>query len=128
VKTAFLTLLYNDIMYIMDSERETGRGYPDLTMIVRPDMRPYELLDVLIEFKFVALKNAWMTGEAARELSPEKLREIPAMISEMEAARDQLRRYGDALEQKHGNLRLRRFAVVSLGFERIWWEALEAPA
>jgi hypothetical protein len=122
VKTAFLTLLYNDILYIMDSERETGRGYPDLTMIIRPDMRRFEILDVLIEFKFVTLKNAGITGEAARELSPEGLREIPAMVSEMEAARDQLRRYGDALEQKHGNLRLRRFAVVSLGFERIWWE------
>ena len=27
VKTAFLTLLYNDILYVMDSEMETGRGY-----------------------------------------------------------------------------------------------------
>jgi hypothetical protein len=125
VKTAFLTLLYNDILYIMDSERETGRGYPDLTMIIRPDMRRFRILDVLIEFKFVTPKHAGMTGEAARELSPEALREIPAMVSEMEAAREQLRRYGDALEQRHGNLRLRRFAVVSLGFERIWWEGVE---
>ncbi len=27
VKTAFLTLLYNDILFIMDSEKETGRRY-----------------------------------------------------------------------------------------------------
>ncbi len=27
VKTAFLTLLYNDILYIMDSEVAIGRGY-----------------------------------------------------------------------------------------------------
>ena len=124
VKTAFLTLLYNDILYVMDSERETGRGYPDLTMIIRPDMRRFQILDVLIEFKFVTLKNAGIAGEAARDLSPEALREIPAMVSEMETARDQLNRYGDALETKYGNLRLRRFAVVSLGFERIWWEAV----
>jgi hypothetical protein len=125
VKTAFLTLLYNDILYIMDSERETGRGYPDLTMIIRPDMRRFQILDVLIEFKFVTLNNAGMTGEAARELAPEELQKIPAMVSEMETARDQLKQYGDALEKKHGNLRLRRFAVVSLGFERIWWEAVD---
>ncbi|MFP4388198.1 MAG: AAA family ATPase, partial [Desulfococcaceae bacterium] len=122
VKTAFLTLLYNDILYIMDSERETGRGYPDLTMIIRPDMRRFQILDVLIEFKFVTLKNAGIAGEAARELAPEELQKIPAMVSEMETARGQLKRYGDALEEKYGNLRLRRFAVVSLGFERIWWE------
>jgi hypothetical protein len=125
VKTAFLTLLYNDILYIMDSERETGRGRADLTMIVRPDMRRYEIFDVLIEFKFVSLKDAGSTGEQARNLSPERLREIPAMAAEMKAAREQATRYGDELKRKYGNLRLRRYAVVSLGFERIWWEAAE---
>ncbi len=44
------------------------------------------------------------------------------MIAEMNEAKKQLRRYGDALEKKYGNLRLRRYAVVSLGFERLWWE------
>jgi hypothetical protein len=29
--------------------------------------------------------------------------------------------YGRALEKRHGDLRLRKFVVVSLGFERIWW-------
>ncbi len=46
------------------------------------------------------------------------------MVSQMNAAREQLARYGDALEKKYGNLRLRRYAVVSLGFERIWWREL----
>jgi len=53
VKTAFLTLLFNDTLYIMESEAEIERGHTDLTMIVRPDMRQYQVLDILIEFKFV---------------------------------------------------------------------------
>lgn len=122
VKTAFLTLLYDDIRYIMDSERETGRGYADLTMIIRPDMRKFALLDVLLEFKYVKLSEASVTGESARKLTPEQVREIPAMKTRMAEAREQLRRYGADLEKKHGNLRLKRFAVVSLGFERIWAE------
>ncbi len=122
VKTAFLTLLYNDILYIMDSERETGRGYADLTMIVRPDMRRFEILDILIEFKYVKLGDAGVTGEKAKKLTAEELRSIPAMISQMETARDQVKKYGDSLEKKHGDLKLRRYAVVSLGFERIWWK------
>ncbi len=50
------------------------------------------------------------------------------MKSAMDEAKNQLKRYGDALENKHKNLRLRRYAVVSLGFERIWWEELQAFA
>ncbi|WP_080800168.1 AAA family ATPase, partial [Desulfamplus magnetovallimortis] len=41
VKTAFLTLLYNDILFIMDSEKEIERGFADLSMIIRPDMRKF---------------------------------------------------------------------------------------
>ena len=33
LKTAFLTLLYNDIIYIMDSEKEIDRRYADLTRL-----------------------------------------------------------------------------------------------
>jgi len=68
LKTAFLTLLYNDIIYIMDSEKEIDRRYADLTMIIRPDKRYGKVFDVLIEFKFVKLKDAGMSAEQAREL------------------------------------------------------------
>jgi hypothetical protein len=125
VKTAFLTLLYNDILYIMDSEREVGRGRADLTMIIRPDMRKYEIFDVLIEFKYLTLKDAGMSGEQAKGLTAEALKELPGMAKKMAEARDQAVRYGDELQKKYGNLRLRRYAVVSLGFERIWWEEVE---
>jgi len=71
VKTAFLTLLYNDIIYIMDSEQELERRYADLTMIIRPDKRHGAVFDVLIEFKFVSLKEAGLSGDEARKLSRE---------------------------------------------------------
>lgn len=119
VKTAFLTLLYNDILYIIDSEKDAGSGYADLTMIIRPDMRRFKILDILIEFKYVSLKEAGLTGEKARELSMENLEAIPAMQAKMKEAKKQVKQYGDALEQKYDDLRLNRYAVVSLGFERL---------
>ncbi len=122
VKTAFLTLLYNDILFIMDSEKEIASGYADLTMIIRPDMRRFKITDILIEFKFVRLKDAGVTSEEARQLTSQALRKIPVVRSSMDQACSQAGRYGEALEQKYGNLRLRKYAVVSLGFERLWWE------
>ena len=124
VKTAFLTLLYNDIIYIMDSEHEIDRSHADLTMIIRPDKRYGKVFDVLIEFKFVTLKEAGLDGEKARKLSETELRELPQMQNALETGRDQTFSYGDRLEKKHGNLRLKRFMVVSLGFERICFEAV----
>ena len=124
VKTAFLTLLYNDILYIIDSEKESGRGYADLTMIIRPDMRRFKILDVLIEFKYVTLKDAGLSGQKARKLSMEALKGVAAMQKRMEEAREQATQYGDALERKYGNLRLKRCAVVSLAFERLWCETI----
>ncbi len=125
VKTAFLTLLYNDILYIMDSEEEVERGYADLTMIIRPDKRRFEILDILIEFKYVKLGDAGLTGARARELSVAEVQGLPHMIAQMKDAKEQVKRYGNALKRKYGEaLRLRSYAVVSLGFERLWWEEI----
>jgi hypothetical protein len=124
VKTAFLTLLYNDILYIMDSEKEIDRKFTDLTMIIRPDMRRFKIFDILLEFKFVTLKDAKLTGEQAKELSISELKAIPDMSAKMKEAKERLEQYGDALESKYENLRLKRYAVVSLGFERLWYESL----
>jgi hypothetical protein len=120
VKTAFLTLLYNDILYIMDSEKEVLRKYTDLTMIIRPDMRKFKIFDILLEFKFVKLADVSLTGEQAKNLSREQLEKLPEMLDRMKEAKQRLTLYGQDLTQKYENLRLRRFAVVSLGFERLW--------
>jgi hypothetical protein len=124
VKTAFLTLLYNNILYIMDSEPETGRSYADLTMVIRPDMRQYKILDILLEFKFVHLKEVGITGEQAKNLSKKELKTLPEMQRKMKEAEEQLIKYGAALENEHKNMRLRKFAVVALGFERLWAEEI----
>ena len=124
LKTAFLTLLYNDILYVMDSEPEINRRYADLTMIIRPDKRHFKIFDVLIEFKFVTLKEAGITGEQAGNLSETALRELPQMPKALNDGREQVRSYSDRLEKKYGNLRLKRFVVASLGFERICFETV----
>jgi len=125
LKTAFLTLLYNDIIYIMDSEKEIDRRYADLTMIIRPDKRYGKVFDVLIEFKFVKLKDAGMSAEQARELSEDELRRIPEIVNQMEDGKKQVKEYGKKLEQRHGNLRLQKFVVVALGFERVCFSKLK---
>jgi len=79
LKTAFLTLLYNDIIFIMDSETEISRRYADLTMLIR---------------------------------------------QELKKAGKQVCGYGASLEKKYGNLRLKKFIVVSLGFEKVRYRIL----
>jgi len=85
-------------------------------------MRRFKILDVLIEFKYAGLKEAGLTGAKAKALTMDELRLIPAMQAGMEEAKKQIRQYGDALEKKYSDLRLKRYAVVSLGFERLLWE------
>lgn len=119
VKTAFLTLLYNDLIYIMDSEPEIDRRYADLTMIIRPDKRHGKILDVLIEFKFVTLKDAQISGEKAKSLTEQELYELPLIAGQLNDGERQVAEYGKELESKYGNLRLHKFVVVALGFERV---------
>ena len=125
VKTAFLTLLYNDIIFIMDSEKELERRYADLTMIVRPDKRHASVYDVLIEFKYVSLKDAGINGAQAEKLSEKELSEIPKIQQELANGTKQVAEYGKKLEQRHKNLRLVKFAVAALGFERVCFTKVE---
>ena len=126
VKTAFLTLLFNDTFYIMDSEEELKRGYADLTMILRSEMRQHQLLDLLIEFKFVKLSNLGLTGREARENSATTLKALAPIQQEFAAAHKQAVTYRAGLAAKYGTrLKLRTFTVVAIGFERLLWEAVE---
>ncbi|MBF0209434.1 MAG: AAA family ATPase [Desulfamplus sp.] len=127
VKTAFLTLLYNDILFIMDSEKEIDRRYADLTMIIRPDMRHFELFDVLIEFKFVSLADAGLRGEEAKALSVEELSNLPKMGEAIKDAVRQVKGYSKILKERYSgtDFRLKSFAVVSLGFDRLCWQEIK---
>nr|VFJ62166.1 MAG: PD-(D/E)XK nuclease superfamily protein [Candidatus Kentron sp. DK] len=123
VKTLFLSLLFDDSLYIMESEVEIERGYTDLTMIIRPDMRQYRVLDILIEFKFVSLKEAGLEGRALEEMAEEALRALPAVQEKQRDAEEGLARYREKLDRKFGDvLRLKSFSVVAVGFERLVWE------
>ncbi len=123
VKTAFLSLLFNDILYIIDSEPEIGRGYADLVMIIRPDMRRFEVLDILIEFKYLSLDELGLTGEEVRKMSREELRSLPPVEEKLAQAQAQLEKYRPLLEAKYGDLlRLHTYAVVALGFDKLVWE------
>ena len=119
VKTAFLALLYNDILYIMDSEPELKRRYADLTMIIRPDMRRGKIFDVLIEFKFLSLKQLDLSGEAILSMSQAESNALPLVRQAMDEGRAQVMDYGRRLADRYRNLRLKKFVVTALGFERI---------
>jgi len=49
VKTAFLTLLYNDLLFIMDSEKETSKTMSQLTSIM--DIYPQVLMNCEVRCK-----------------------------------------------------------------------------
>jgi hypothetical protein len=125
LKTAFLTLLFNDAFYMMESETELVRGYADLTLIVRPEMRQYQLLDFLIEFKYVKFSEAGgLTGEQAKQLTVKEVKELAMVQEKLAESKTQLKKYRAALESKYGKqLRLQTYSVIALGFERmVWWK------
>lgn len=120
IKTAFLTLLFDDTLYVMESEAEIERGHADLTLIVRPDMRQYRILDILIEFKFVSLKAAGVDGKTLAQMDREALRALSAVQEKQREAEAGLARYRATLKTKFGALPyLRSFSVVAVGFERL---------
>jgi len=126
IKTVFLMLLAGNIFYILDSETELERGYADLTMIVRPDMRQYELLDILIEFKYLSLEKLKLSGRQAREMSRETLEQFAEVDKQRRQAEAGLAGYRAALQNKYGDLlRLRCFSVVAVGFERLLWAGFD---
>jgi hypothetical protein len=124
VKIAFLTLLFDDRLYMMVSETEMDHGYIDLSLIVRPDMRRFQALDLLLEFKFVSLKDLKLTGEQVREKSGDELTKLPEVAEQLKDAADQARRYGAALSARYGLTDLRLFAVVGIGLERVVWQTV----
>ena len=123
VKTAFLTLLFNDFWYVMDSERVLGRRYSDLVMTIRPNMRQYPTLkDLVLEFKYVSLKELGLSAEQVRGVSRDELAQLPAIQTALNDASQQLQGYKQTLTEQLGEPeRLYAVAVVALGFERVVW-------
>ncbi len=122
VKIAFLTLLFDDRLYMMVSETEMDHGYIDLSLIVRTDRRTTRALDLLLEFKYVSLQDMKLTGEQVKAQSMAELAALAAVKAQLAAAAAQARRYGAALQERYGLTDLRLFAVVGIGLERVVWQ------
>ena len=121
IKIAFMTLLFNDNIYMMLSEAEADRGYVDLSLIVRPDMRRFQALDLVLEFKYIGLKELGMTGEELKSLSREALADLPQVKLKLKEADAQAKTYATSLSERYQLSGLRAFSVVALGFERVVW-------
>ncbi len=122
IKIAFLTLLFDDRLYMMVSETEMDHGYIDLSLIVRSDQRATQALDLLLEFKYVSLQDLKLTGEQVKAQSMAELAALAAVQAQLAAAVEQARRYGAALSERYGLTDLRLFAVVGIGLERVVWQ------
>jgi hypothetical protein len=123
IKTAFLTVLYDDVFYVMDSELELERRYADLTMIIRPGRRKSPIYDFILEFKFLKIGEAGLTGEKAKKLSIEELKELAPVKQKFAQAEKQLFDYQKRLVSKYGDeLKLQLISIVAVGFERVVWK------
>ena len=128
VKTVFLTLLWNDAAYVTYSEPELDHRYADLCLLRRPDARSSSLRDLLFEFKRLSLAELGMSGKDVKTASRESLIELVKVREALDQAEAQVSAYRAALERSRGEtLRLRSYAVVALGFERLVVRLVDAP-
>lgn len=143
IKTAFLSLLFNDTLYFVDSETAIRRTYADLTLILRPDLRHrQDLRDFVLEFKYLKLGDVKievlkegattptlqpLDGRTVRQLSLDELRSLPEVQAQLDQARSQLQSYRrDLAAAYQGRVRLQTYAIVALGFDRLVCEEVVA--
>jgi hypothetical protein len=119
IKTAFLTVLFNDSLYIMDSEMPVERRYSDLSMIVRPDFRQTPLKNFLFEFKYLKLSQVGLSGEELKRLSIEEVETLELVQEKLAEAEQQLLDYQSNLED------LQLISVVAVGFDRLVWKIVK---
>lgn len=129
VKTVFLTLLFNDQLYLMESETAAGRRHADLTAIVQPEARQSQAFDLLLEFKFVKPGDLKLSGEQLRGMSRAELAALPQVVAHLADARTQATDYLRGIRRRYpAELRMQAFAVVAIGFERLVWEPIETAS
>ena len=126
IKTAFLTVLFNDVWYIMDSEMAVQRRYTDLTMLLRPDFRHTRLQNFLLEFKYLKLSEVGLSGEEIKKLNVAELEALESVQEKLEQAKTQLLDYQMELQAKYDNVfKLQLISVVAVGFDRLVWNILK---
>ncbi|SLM30809.1 hypothetical protein MTBBW1_2440001 [Desulfamplus magnetovallimortis] len=72
----------------------------------------------------MSLSDAKLTGEEARKLSSEELANFNQIACAMNEAQEQVKAYSSTLKKRYPELRLKSFAVVALGFERLCWREI----
>ncbi len=94
-------------------------------VILRPDMRHYDIFDVLMEFKFIKITATSMTGKEVANASDDMLHALPVVSKAFAQASEQLQHYIPALQEKYGDtIKLCSFAVVAVGFDRLLWQSV----
>lgn len=106
-------LLFNDTFYIMDSETALEREYADLAMIIRADMRKFQLLDILIEFKYISVDE--FGGRAKiQSLSRDELKALSPVKHKLKEVRQKLQGYRRTLQAAYRkSLQLRTYSICS---------------
>ncbi len=70
----------------------------------------------------MGLKTLGLSGEAVRQADVKALHALPAVAQALADAQTQLNVYHRQLSDIYGGkLKLRRYAVVAIGFERLVW-------
>jgi len=122
IKTIFMSLLLNN-NYIMISERQSRSGYADLALIVRPDCREFQLIDSLIEFKFIKTKDLKIKN--IKKMSDSSLFKLDCVKAKLMEAKTQAKKYSKELIDEFGDvLKLQTYAVISIGFDRLLYKKL----
>jgi len=122
IKTIFMCLLRNK-NFLMISERQSRSGYSDLAMIVRPDCRKFQLIDTLIEFKFIKSKD--FKQKNIKKSSDTALFKNKMVQKKLQEARNQAATYSKELIDEFGKIvKLQTYVIISVGFERLLYKKL----
>ncbi len=115
-----LTLLFDEVSYVVYSEPELERRYADLFLMRRPEARGSGLYDLLFELKRLTLKDVGLSGKELRELDEDALHAMKPVRKALAEAEKQARSYRSVLVKRYDDfLRLKTYVVVSVGFDRL---------
>ena len=89
-------------------------------LLLRPDARSTPFHDLLLEFKLVRPEELGMDEDRIMVMERDALAAEPPVKAALDKAAEQARRYRAGLMARYGEtLKLRSWAVVSVGFRRL---------
>jgi len=118
-KLIFLSIFYRPDFYLIESEPELGKGYADLVYMVRKDKSHVQLVNFILEFKYVSLQEIGESTKELKKLSAQELEQKEIVRSKVEEAKAQLLQYEKELNQKYPEIEFRKYIIVGIGFVRI---------